>query len=81
MIMSKQKHRVASAIWLKPRSENRNIYHAYTNIKNRQLPLCENAKKAINFETMDVPGEESLCCTKCFAELYKINVLASGETE
>lgn len=69
MIMSEnaRTHALLSFHWLKPPEAS--IYHAYSGFRVGTQSACGRGGEIGDWLTMDLPGDNSVCCNHCFAAL------------
>ncbi len=65
--------RPSTHYWIRHKSDSE--FHAYPSSYIGTPALCGEAKPLPAVRVMDIPGERSLCCTKCFAALHGLTAI------
>ena len=54
------------------------VFHAYLALRTGQNSVCAEVAPITNLGAMNIPGDRSLCCARCFQGLYGINLSGSN---
>lgn len=66
--MSPELERVTLHHWLKDKHDL--VFHAYASANPGTKSMCEEGARIRDWQTMEIPGERSMCCINCMTTLF-----------